>query len=378
MVQKLCKICNRTFNTINKCLQICSKCKDERTLIHNILNNTNKISNDISNKPYKLIFIDPDTDSNNQIVINEVSSFSSTFSFFNEISSFLTPLELLNFAQTSSENFNFVFKSDLSLYIQKNILNNINLSLPLENKCFTFNQAIAFDLGIYCHSCRNYFTCPKSCINFGTITKTHCLDYYKLHPDELSNFDIKQKYHGIYKKYINLIPHNDVKLYISKKHTGFINFIFFKEHLERKQRIRKEQLRLKREAKEKQFDLWVDIYIASLPNYSILSQEERKQQLDFALNQYDLIRTPESSICNNFIIGNIYDMHIDEIVVYVKLKQLLSQYNNTEIFFSFEEKIQHEIVILKSKSKNITWLEALNQVYKRYIKQINKYIDNIS
>jgi hypothetical protein len=135
-----------------------------------------------------------------------------------EICSYLTITEINNVSLTSKENKN-ILKNDkiwkLTLYRDYNIIINQN-----ENGLIS-KFAIAIDSCEICQYCYKV-ACLRDCINRKNrnIYKTYCKKYYKLSDEELNTVPCHTKYNNLYKKYVTVFKHSDIKKIVCIKYFG--------------------------------------------------------------------------------------------------------------------------------------------------------------
>jgi hypothetical protein len=300
------------------------------------------------------------------IIKSPTNNIQNVFFLLETISSYLTIYETYNLYQTCKE-----FQSILSfekIWIDK-INNDFNISYPISGyeNINPIKIAIALDTYIICYCCKQFFTekCLRDCIySYKKISKTECLDYYKLTEKELLQFQPEVKYNNFYRKYITLFNFKEIRHYISYKYMGVTNFKLFKIILNYKKSIKKQKMVENKTKKEYEFLVWKEMYLKTF-NYKDLNNNERKDLLQSYLSNESLDIRKDSKLCKDFIKGLIIDKSVEHIVAIIKLTRILFSYNHIIYSIYNEECIERleKIMFKNYKKKKYNWLNAVEEVH---------------
>ena len=332
-----------------------------------------KIVTEVPDRRYKTCLKCKNGNKNN-ITIKESYDNSSNdnniqyiFFLIENISSYLTIYEIYCLYQTCKE-----FQSILSFEkIWTDKMNkDFNIRYPLSEyeNINPMKTAIALDTFIICYCCKQLFTqkCLKDCIySWKKISKTECLDYYKLTENELLQFQPEVKYNNFYRKYTTMFNFKEIRQYVSYKYKGVTNFKSFKTILNNKKNIKRQQMLENKIKKENSFTTWKEFYVKTF-NYQSLSKEERRELLKSHLEQESLYIRTDSKLCKDFINGLITDKSLEHIIAIIKLTHILHSYNHVVYSIYNDDCIDRleKIMFKNCKKKNYNWLNAVEEVHK--------------
>ncbi len=290
------------------------------------------------------------------------------FYLINEISSYLTIYELYSFYQTCKEFKNILHLSQLWYYMYLR-----DFKIPVEIDSFKF--AIALDSGIICNICLSNECNYRRCVYSKNISKTICLEYYRLTEKELNEISSNVKYNNFYRKYITMFNHREIKDFVVKKYFGFTNFLIYRNKLDNIKRERKKKREENRIKKEKEFLKWKEDYKNSF-DYSKMSNNERENLLNLEFQKNSMIRRRDSRLCKEFIRGNVNDKSIEHIIAILKLTFILFTYNHIIYTIYNEECNLHleKVMFNNRKKNNYTWLNAVEDTHNTYRNRFNSII----
>ena len=306
MLNIFCKKCKDNTFVQDKRFKNCEKCRASKNKKNKIISQTNTSTENIIKYVYFLI---------------------------PEICSYLTITEINNFSLTSKENRELLNRDkDWTLYIKRdyNIIYNIivnqfeNIPVPVSK------FAIAIDSCEICQYCYKV-TCLIDCINRKNrnIYKTYCKKYYKLSDEELNTVPCHTKYNNLYKKYVTVFKHSDIKKIVCIKYFGYKNFEFQRAKLDEEIRIKRENRYKKIQEEYQKFLTWKDeTYNMNIEKYHSFSRSKRQQLLQAEIESQNITDLPfydMSGLMINFINGYKIDFSTEKIVSIMKIL-LIFQY----------------------------------------------------
>jgi len=348
MVLITCKKCNSNIDMPNKRYKICTNCNIKTIIKKKSIITENTLEFNILN----IFYLIP------------------------EICSYLTLYEIWNTYQTCTE-----FKDILSdQKIWFNILKRDygNISLFINNKLIEPRRySLLIESCMICPICKVYLDkCNTHCLlRFNKISKTDCLNYYKLELNELLKFPCEIKYNNFFKKNITLYKKNTILNYVTIKYKGWTNFLLFRKNIEHKLHLKKIKIMTNRENKIKDFQNWKQSYINSI-NYSKLSNIERQNLLDLELEKQNMERREDSLLCKGFINGTVNNKSVDHIVAILKITSYLFTYSHF-IYTNFSDICNNNLEQLmfnnRNKKKQYTWYDAVKDTCDKYRNKCIEY-----
>lgn len=338
-----CKKCLKDIEMPSRRFKICTNC-NTRTNKKNEFICLNKIEPSKENRLFEIFYL------------------------IKEISSYLTIYELYNFYQTCKEVKHIHDSSKLWQYIL-----NRDFKLPVEID--SFKTSIALDRGIICNICLSTICNYRRCIYSKNISKTLCLDYYKLTEEELKKINCNVKFNNFYRKNITMFNHREIKDFVVKKYHGITNFLLYRKKLDDIKKENKKKREENRIKKEKEFLKWKEGYENTF-DYSNMTNNERNNLLNLEIKKNNMIRRRDSRLCKEFIKGNIKNKSIEHIIAILKLTSILFTYNHIIYTFYNEEcNLYIEKVMFNNRKKNnYTWLDAVDYTHNIYRKRFNSIV----
>jgi hypothetical protein len=350
MVLINCKKCNKSVDMPTRCFKLCTDCKIIKKTV------------------------------NNKIIKTEKSISTSTFDIFNifylmtEISSYLTAYDVWSLYKTCKE-FKSIFadekiwaeiiqrdylKTELSMVVNSEVIYNVN---PIK-------YAILLETSMICPKCNVFMgKCDKICtMRYNKISKTECLNYYKLTDTEIDNIPHEVKYNNFFKKNITLFKKENILSYVCKKYNGWTNFILFRKNIEHQLELKKIKMLQNLEKKEEEFKEWKNIYNKSF-NYRNMENIERQDILDLELRKQKLERREDSMLCKGFINGTVTNKCIEHIVAILKITSILFSYSHIAYTTYTDECNDYlEKLMFKNRKKKstYTWYDSVNDTHDKF------------
>lgn len=353
MVLINCKRCNKDYEMPNKRFKICTNCKPKKTQIEKYNLKEDKCSFSLLDIFYLITSIIP------YLTIYEVYSLYTTCK---EIKGILS--EDKTWVNLIKRDYKLV--NDCSVRIN-------NAFKPLK----PISLAIGLDRCDICHCCQTSHVdrCVRYCdFNYHKISKTDCIEVYKLTLEDLSELSYEIKYNNFFKKYITMFNMKEIKRFVSIKYKGYTNFVLFKNKLDNILTLKRKKREENKLNKELLFEAW-KLHYQTTFDYSNMSENERQTLLDLNLLENEMVRRDDSKLCKAFIRGYVNDKCVDHVVAILKMTHILFTYNHIA-FINFNDRCNSylEEMMFKNKNKNIySWIDAVEDTHTRFKKQLLEY-----
>ena len=223
------KKCNISVDMPTRCFKLCTNCKTRKKKVQNITDTT--------------------------IVDESIPTFDilNIFYLISEISTYLTAYEVWCLYRTCTEFKNILSDKKIwSAILERDYkLSDISIFGNRSPMKIAYN----LEISLICSKCKVFMDkCDRTCVmKYNKISKTECLNYFKLTDLEISRIPHEVKYNNFFKKNITLFRKENILFYVCKKYNGWTNFILFRKNIEHQLALKKIKIQENREKKRGRF-----------------------------------------------------------------------------------------------------------------------------